>query len=121
VSASFTVPGWGQANTQQYRRMTVRIAEGRLADGRSIAFGVDRDEAVTAFGDAEGGNSADQLGPGVLFPSGETVGPGMRYTALLSTGRSISGTFRNRIGAGWTPVDGYGFLNAQAAVRQAKP
>lgn len=120
VSATFDVPGWGAATAEQYRRMTVRIAEGRLADGRSIAFGIDRDEAVSAYGTAEGGNSADQLGPGVLFPSGEKVGPGMRYAALLSTGRTISGTFRNRIGAGWTPVDGYGFLNAQAAVRRVR-
>jgi len=94
----------------------VRIAEGRLTDGRSIAFGIDRDEAVTAFGDAEGGNSADQLGPGLLFPQGDVVGPGLSYRAVTSTGRVLTGTLRNRIGAGWTAVDGFGYINAEAAV-----
>ena len=40
----------------------------------------------------------------------------MVYTARTSAGRTIVGTIRNRIGAGWTPVDGYGYLNAELAV-----
>jgi hypothetical protein len=120
VSATFALPGVGQANGQQYGRMTVSFAPGKLQDGRRVAFGVDRDEAVTAYGIAQDGNSADQLGQGVLFPSGRTVGPGLAYTATTSTGRTLTGTLRNRIGAGWTPVDGYGYLNAQAAVANAR-
>ena len=42
------------------------------------------------------------------------------FTARTSTGRIIAGTLRNRIGAGWTPVDGYGYLNAQQAVANAR-
>jgi hypothetical protein len=87
----------------------------RLGGGRFVAFGVDRDEAVTTDKDAEGGNSADQLGPGLLFPEGVVVGPGMSFRAVMSTGQVLTGRFRNRIGAGWTPVDGFGYINAQAA------
>jgi Subtilase family len=120
VSAAFALPGVGQANGQQYGRMTVSFAPGKLRDGRSVAFGIDRDEAVTAYGIAQDGNSADQLGRGVLFPSGDTVGPGLLYTAKTSTGRTLVGRLRNRIGAGWTRVDGYGYLNAEAAVAGAR-
>jgi hypothetical protein len=96
--------------------MTVRFPDGALGGGRFVAFGVDRDSAVTANGDAEGGNSADQLGPGLLFPQGDVVGPGLSYRAVTSTGRVLTGTLRNRIGAGWTAVDGFGYINAEAAV-----
>jgi hypothetical protein len=120
VTAKFSLPGIGDAGAQQYERMTVSFPASALAGGRSVSFGIDRDEAVTAYGVAEDGNSADQLGQGVLFPSGQTVGAGMLYTARTSTGRTIAGTLRNRIGSGWTPVDGYGYLNAEAAVNNAR-
>ncbi len=120
VTATFSLPGIADAGPQQYERMTVSFPAGALAGGKSVAFGIDRDEARTAYGVAEDGNSADQLGQGVLFPSGQTVGAGMIYTARTSTGRTIVGTIRNRIGSGWTPVDGYGYLNAEAAVAGAR-
>jgi hypothetical protein len=120
VTAKFAIPGVGDANAQQYERMTVSFPSGSLAGGRSVAFGVDRDEAVTAYGVAMDGNSADALGQGVLYPSGQTVGAGMIFSARTSTGRLIVGTIRNRIGSGWTPVDGYGYLNAEDAVKNAR-
>jgi hypothetical protein len=116
ITAQFARPGVGLASPQQFQVMTVRFPSGALGGGRSVAFGVDRDSAVTANGDAEGGNSADQLGPGLLFPKGVVVGPGLSYRAVTSTGRVLTGTLRNRIGAGWTAVDGFGYINAEAAV-----
>jgi hypothetical protein len=116
ITAQFARPGVARANRRQFQVMTVRFPNGALGDGRFVAFGVDRDSAVTANKDAEGGNSADQLGQGVLFPENVTVGPGMSYRAVTSTGRVLTGVLRNRIGAGWTPVDGFGYINAQAAV-----
>jgi hypothetical protein len=83
---------------------------------RSFSFGIDRDEAVTAYGVPLGGNSADQLGQQVTFPSGAAVGAGMVFTARTNNGRTIIGSIRNQIGSGWTPVDGYGYINAQKAV-----
>jgi subtilase family protein len=116
ITAQFARKGVGRANSRQFQVMTVRFPAGALGGGRFVAFGVDRDEAVTADQDAEGGNSADQLGQGVVFPEGVTVGPGMSYRAVTSEGRVLTGTLRNDIGAGWTPVDGFGYINAQAAV-----
>ena len=116
ITAQFARKGVQRANSRQFQVMTVRFPDGALGGGRFVAFGVDRDEAVTADKDAEGGNSADQLGQGVLFPEGATVGPGMSYRAVTSTGRVLTGVMRNTIGAGWTAVDGFGYVNAQAAV-----
>jgi Subtilase family len=115
IRAEFSDPGVLQANRRQFQRMTVRFPRGDLARGRSVSFGIDRDEVVTAAEIAEDGNSADQLGAGVLFPEGVVVGPGMSYRAVTSTGRVLTGVLRNRIGAGWTAVDGFGYINAQAA------
>jgi hypothetical protein len=109
----------GQANNRQFQQMTVRFHAGALGGGRFISFGIDRDEAQTAAGDAEGGNSADALGAGVLFPEGVVVGDGLAYRAVTSTGQVLAGTLRNRIGAGWTPVDGFGYINAEAATEGA--
>jgi hypothetical protein len=89
------------------RRRTTVVLTAALAGGLAAAGPV---AAAPAPGNLGNGLSR------VLSPSPATDG-----VRLTQTGRSISGTFRNRIGAGWTPVDGYGFLNAQAAVRQAKP
>jgi hypothetical protein len=116
ITAAFDRPGVARANPRQFQVMTVRFPSGALGGGRAVAFGVDRDSAVTANGDAEGGNSADQLGAGLLFPQGDVVGPGLSYRAVTSTGRVLTGTLRNRIGAGWTAVDGFGYINAEAAV-----
>src|SRR4051794_40751243 len=116
VTASFARPGVGRANKQQFQQMTVRFPNGALGGGRFVAFGVDRDSAITSERDAEMGNSADQLGQGLLFPDNVVVGPGMSYRAVTSTGRVLTGVLRNRVGAGWTPVDGFGYINAQDAV-----
>jgi hypothetical protein len=115
ITAEFSRPGVAEANDQQFQQMTVRFPDGALGGGRSVAFGIDRDEATTAAGDAEAGNSADALGAGEIFPEGVVAGPGLSYRAVTSTGRVLSGTLRNRVGAGWTPVDGFGEIDARAA------
>lgn len=120
VSATFRFPGVGDANSRQFERMTVHFNPGRLAGGRAVSFGIDRDEATTAYGVALAGNSADQLGQQVEFPSGRVVGPGLIYKATTANGRTFYGVVRNRVGAGWTPVDGYGYLNAKQAVANAR-
>lgn len=53
ITASFGRKGVGRASSRQFHVMTVRFPDGALADGRFVAFGVDRDSAVTANKDAE--------------------------------------------------------------------
>ena len=52
----------------------------------------------------------------MLFPKDTVAGPGMSYRAITSTDRLLTGPLRNRPGAGCTAVDGFGYINAQAAV-----
>ena len=40
----------------------------------------------------------------------------MSFNGTTSGGGTFSGTIKNRIGAGYSPVDGYGLINAQTAV-----
>jgi hypothetical protein len=97
--------------------MTLTFAPGT----RAVSFGVDRDEAVTAFGVAQDGNSADALGRAVAFPRRRADGPGLRFSARTPTGRRIAGTLCNRVGRGWTAVDGHpGVVDTQAAVAASR-
>jgi hypothetical protein len=102
--------------TGRVRLFGERLALSIRPGTRSFSFGIDRDETITAYGVPLAGNSADQLGQQVTFPSGATVGIGMVFTARTNNRRTIVGTLRNRVGAGWTPVDGYGYINAEKAV-----
>ncbi|MGI8889413.1 MAG: S8 family serine peptidase [Chthoniobacterales bacterium] len=101
-----------------YYTMTINIAPGTLTNGEGFNFGVDRDEA-DAFGPngAVGGNSADLLGAEVLIPEGKVARGGMTISGTTSEG-AFSGIFKNRIGSGYTTLDGYGFINAENAVQQ---
>ncbi len=96
--------------------LTVDIASGQLTGGEGFTFGLDRDEA-DAFGPngTVGGNSADLLKANVLIPEGTLAPGGMTFSGSTSNG-PFSGIFRNRIGRGYSVLDGYGFINAEAAV-----
>lgn len=98
--------------------LTIDITPGALTGGEGFNFGLDRDEA-DAFGPngTVGGNSADLLGANVLIPEGTIAPGGMTFSGTTSNG-PFSGVFRNRIGSGYSVLDGYGFINAEAAVNE---
>ncbi len=83
--------------------LTLKFAAGVFLPGNTFFFGVDRDDTST---DA-GGNSADVL-------AGATVSLRTVDTGIKSMG---SGVFANEIGIGNTDVDGYGLINAEAALQ----
>lgn len=96
-----------------------------FSNGRSFGFNIDRDEyVISALGaglPAAGGNSADLFGANVSIPEG-TINPGgVTVTVTMADGSIASGTFVNNIGRGYSPLTGYGFLNAQAAVGLRTP
>jgi hypothetical protein len=41
----------------------------------------------------------------------------MTFSGTTSTGATFSGVINNRIGSGYSKLDGFGFINAEAAVK----
>ena len=117
VRASFSKPGGTYRG--QYRHLTVRFGKG-LKKGQSVKFGVDRDLAVTTRGVSAEGNGADELGGAVFLPSGKIQRNGMVFVATRRNGTTFRGSFRNRLGKTFSPVDGYGMVNAESAVLRLK-
>ena len=115
VAASFSVPAGGDSAEGQYRRMTVRFASG-LRTGQGVKFGVDRDLAVSGFGGSDEGNGADELGGATFLPSGRVAPEGLSFVATRTDGTLVRGRLANRLGAGFSPVDGYGVVDAEKAV-----
>ena len=68
--------------------------------GKTISFGIDRDiGAITA-----GGNAADLLA-------------GADVTANIDSGQTLYGAFANTLGNSFVALDGYGLVDARAAVQ----
>ncbi len=115
VSAAFSVPGGGQSVAGQFRHLTLNFKSG-LKRGQALQFGVDRDLAISGFGGSNEGNGADELGGATFLPQNIAVRNGLEFVAQRADGRWIRGAMRNRLGSGWTPIDGYGVINAEKAV-----
>ncbi len=118
ITWTFSVPSAPPAVAGQFDELTVNIAPGVMTFGKFFRFGVDRDEA-DGFGPlagASGGNGADLLGQGVLIPEGTLAPGGAKFEAVLSDGTKLTGVIQNRIGRGYSVLDGFGFINAERAV-----
>ena len=101
--------------------MDLNFRAGSFGSGDLLSFGVDRDEADSAGPNpAAGGNSADLLGGGVLIPSGQVVPGGAKFFGTFDGGAPFRGEFFNLIGKGYSQLDGYGFINAEAAVNAVR-
>jgi hypothetical protein len=118
VTGTFSLPADPPGLAGQWKQLDIAFAPGSFTSGDLLHFGVDRDEAdVAGPGGAAGGNSADLLGGGVLIPSGKWVPGGASYFGTFEGGNSFKGEFYNLIGCGYSQLDGYGFINAEAAVK----
>jgi hypothetical protein len=119
VSPTYWGPGGGNAVAGQYRRLTLTFRNG-LAPGQGLRFGVDRDLATSPYGGSNEGNGADELGGAIFLPQGKGSPRGMVFVAKLTNGQRITGVISNKLGRGWSPVDGFGMVNAEQAVRTAR-
>ena len=115
----------------QYYTLTLTIPTGNFTNANLLHFTVGRGVARTATtggtfstvtSSTTGGANytADLFGGGVALPNG-TVGTGMTFSGTTADGGTFSGVITNRLGNGWSPKDGFGFLNAEAAVKAALP
>ena len=118
VQATFSLPADPPGLAGQWKQLDLSFLPGTFASGDLLSFGVDRDETdVAGPGGAAGGNSADLLGGGVLIPSGKIVPGGASFFGKFEGGYPFRGEFFNLLGNGYSQLDGYGFINAEAAVK----
>jgi hypothetical protein len=117
VRAVFSQPAAPPGVAGQWKVLRLRFLDG-LGRNDLVAFATDRDEAdAVGPAGAVAGGSADLLGGGVLLPSGEILPDGARFFGTFEDGTTFEGRMRNDIGTGYSPLDGYGFINAEAAVK----
>ncbi len=129
VTPTYSLPATAPAVAGQFYQLDLAFSPGSFSAGNSFSFGSDRDEQRTAAnpqlgptGGATGfGNSADLFGATVSIPAGTIAPGGATFTGMTQDGTSFNGTFTNRIGKGYSPLDGYGFINAQDAVNAPLP
>ena len=83
--------------------------------------GADQDPSSSSSGQTIDDATGDIWGGGVLIPEGAKFVNGMKFTVTLDDGSTISGRMLNQLGHGYTPLDGYGFINAEAATAAGLP
>lgn len=119
------------AGSNQYYTMTITIPSGSLSAGNLLHFTVGRGVArssstgnvynvVTNSTTGSVYSVADIFGGNPALPNTTTAtattGVGMTFSGTTADGGTFAGTINNRIGSGWSKTDGYGFVNAQAAI-----
>ena len=109
----------------QFFGLKLDFTPGAFTGGKALKFGIGRATYRSAFapptGDSRAANSGDLAGAVTRIPEGMTATGGITFTGTLADGSTFSGTLTNRIGAGWSYLDGFGFINAQSAVNQPIP
>ena len=114
--------------TGQWWTMTLTFPNSNFTTGDELHFTVGHgpqhnSSTVGGIGPDGGATStsfvmADLFGSIVVLPDGRKPGDGMTFSGTTTGGGTFTGTFRNKIGTGYSPTDGYGFINAEAAVNQ---
>ncbi len=115
----------------QWWTMSLHFTNNSLTNGKTLRFtvghGPQHNSQVTNGIGPDGGvtstafTQADLFGQETLLPEGKTVRSGMTFSGTTSGGGTFSGTIHNMVGAGFSKLDGYGFINAQAAVMLPLP
>ena len=110
----------------QWWTMALTFPSGAFTGGNvfnfTVGHGPQHNSQVTNGTGPTGGvtstsfTQADLFGGTVLLPDGTGTGDGMTFTGTLTDGTTFTGTMKNRIGRGYSVTDGYGFINAAAAV-----
>jgi hypothetical protein len=81
--------------------LTLHFKPGKFVSGDKVSFTIDQDNALTGVS----GSQSDYLGAGTKFMA--SFGP---------TKDTVTGAFQNRFGFGFNQADGFGLVDAQAAV-----
>ena len=114
--------------TSQFFTMSLAFPTANFTDGKVLRFTVGRGAAHSASlsgtvpGPGPTGGTitrnplADLFGGGIILPSGQRISDGMSFSGTTTGGGTFTGTIKNKIGHGYSKVDGYGFIDAVSAV-----
>jgi hypothetical protein len=120
-----TNPAPAPANPANGQTLTLTFTTGSFAGGEMLRFkigrGIIRGPSVAVGGASLANYNADLFGGGVLIPENITIPDGMRFSGTLADGATFEGIMKNRLGNGYSQLDGFGFLNAEAAVSAPLP
>ena len=129
ITASFSNQAPLPSVPGQWWTMTLSFANNSFTDGKTVRFtvghGPQHNRQVTNGIGPDGGatstsfTQADLFGGELLLPDGAAVRAGMTFSGTTSTGATFNGVIRNKVGRGYSPTDGFGFINLEAAVRNA--
>ena len=110
----------------QWWTMALSFPNGNFTDGAELHFtvghGPQHNRQVTNGTGHDGGATstsftmADLFGGELLLPDGQLIRRGMTFSGTTTGGGTFSGNLQNKHGAGYTAQDGFGFINAEAAV-----
>jgi hypothetical protein len=119
-------PAPAPANPAQGQTLTLTFTPGSFTGGDLLRFKIGRGiirgaNVATAGGTSVVNYSADNFGGGVLIPENITIADGVRFSGTLADGATFEGIMKNRIGKGYSQLDGFGFINAEAAVSAPLP
>lgn len=95
--------------------MGLTFADNAFTADKNLRFTVGRGD----FGSGLLNYSGDLFGGGVVIPTREVIQSGMTFSGTTADGQTFNGVIMNRLGAGYTPLDGYGFIDAEKAVSQS--
>ena len=131
VSAAFSNQAPLPSVANQWWTMTLNFSNNSFTNGKTLRFtvghGPQHNSTVTNGTGPDGGatstsfSQADLFGQETLLPEGTIVKKGMTFSGTTTGGGTFSGTIQNVVGAGFTKLDGYGFINAQTAVSTPLP
>jgi hypothetical protein len=112
-------------SSPRYWTLNLAFANNSFTTGDVFRFNMGRylqQNAYVPLGFTIANYTADLLGGSVQIPedpNGTQVKQGMSFSGTIKDGAvtyPFSGRLTNRIGHGYSPLDGYGFINVQAAV-----
>jgi len=127
ISAAFSNQAPLPSVAGQWWTMTLSFANGTFTNEKTVRFTVGHGpqhnrQVINGTGQDGGATStsftmADLFGGELLLPDGALVKRGMTFSGTTSGGGTFSGAIRNTVGDGYSKTDGFGFINAEAAVQ----
>jgi hypothetical protein len=123
---TFTAGDIYRFNVGRKQQQDATVPQGLTNTGASAPGGVitGLSPGVSLF---RADHTADLLGDGVFIPedpNGTNIQPGMTFNGTIVDGANtypFSGRIKNKIGHGYSVLDGFGFINAEAATAATLP